>query len=166
MNVFGKRLVAWFIDIMVCCFLFFSISFFLNSSFGVFSAWQYAFFFIPYFLRDITFGNSSIGKKILGLSIIDHTDWSAPKRIFLFKRALLSNTVGYCVLWKGLFVGNNGIINLFSWERQTIGTYVIERKVFLEIQQKAPKESCNRYIAMDQLYSDYLCSIYGTSKKD
>ena len=64
-----------------------------------------------------------------GIEIFD-CNWKKPKGYILIKRAFLMLTVGYVICYKSFFVDKDNF-RIFDYERETLGTYVIDKKVFM-----------------------------------
>ena len=110
------------------------------------------------FARDFIFRNASIGKKLLGLIIYDN-NWNAPSFLLLFKRSFLISTVGYVLLLKAKFV-EGSVINFFHYEREKIGTSVIDKKIYNDLKSQAESKEGDFNKNMTDLYNAYLRSLY------
>ncbi len=110
------------------------------------------------FVKDIVFRNASIGKKIMGIAIFNR-EWKAPGILVMIKRNLLMYTIGYALWWKAVFVDGNKM-TVIDWERNTLGTTVIDIKVFKKL--KAELEATGGYSdkKMTDLYNAYLRDLY------
>ena len=118
----------------------------------------YLILFLPLFCKDLLFKNASLGKKIMGIEIFD-CNWKKPKGFILIKRAFLMLTIGYVICYKSFFIEKNNI-RIFDYERESLGTYVIDKKVFAKLSEKAKEKADHFEINMNQLYQDYLRSNY------
>ena len=116
------------------------------------------FLFIPFFCRDIVFGNASPGKRILGISIYS-TNWEKPSLKTLILRSFCTATVVYVLLIKSKLVGGN-VMAAIDWERDKIGTYVIDAKVYGELQKEAKEMNGQFPENMTELYNTYLRDLY------
>ena len=114
--------------------------------------------FIPLLFRDILFRNASIGKKIMRIAIFDNS-WQPPKPLLLFKRSFLTGTVVYVMLYKYKFV-DGCVLPAIDWERDNIGTRVIDLEVYKEIDAEAKRLKGDYAENMTRLYAEYLKGIY------
>lgn len=111
----------------------------------------------PIFFKDLVFKNASIGKKIMGIAIYDDK-WNKPNAKQIIKRSLLMMTYGFVLFWKTIFVGESKI-TLFDWERETLKTRVIDKKILKEFEQMKAKD---KTVDIDQMYNQYLMSLYSS----
>lgn len=159
MKIFEKRILAVLID----GFIFGAIYTFLKDvvipeSFFRLGLPSYLILFLPFFCRDILFRNASLGKKIMGIEVFD-SEWKKPKPLLLLKRAFLMLTVGYVTCWKSVFVEKNDML-IFDYERENIGTYVIDKKVLSELSEEAKRKAGSFEMNMNELYQAYLRKYY------
>ena len=113
---------------------------------------------IPFLFKDLIFRNASIGKKIMGIVIYDN-DWKSPSIKKMLKRSALMYTIGYVLLFKHKFVDGQ-IIHIFDWERNVLGTRVIDKKVFKELEFIAKNQDQDFSQSMTELYNKYLRDLY------
>lgn len=113
---------------------------------------------VPFVCRDFVFRNASIGKKLFGIAIYDK-NWKKPTFILLLKRSFLTATVGYVLAWKYRFIDGNTLL-LIDWERETLGTMVIDKKVYNELSFTAEQNSGDFAKNMTELYNEYLRRLY------
>ena len=157
MKILKKRAIAliidsfWFAPYMV---LVLELLKFLNVPLG---SWV-VLLFLPLFARDIVFRNASIGKKIMGIRIYDN-DWKAPGFFVLLKRSFFVITVGYVLLWKAKFVDGE-VINFFDFEREKLGTRVVDKKVYANLKEEAEQLEGDFKKNMTELYNAYLRNTY------
>ena len=130
----------------------------------LFNGWynleNFDFLIIVIFLssRDLIFRNASIGKKILGIAVYDN-DWQPPRFHVLLKRSFLTGTVGFILWWKLKFIDGD-IITLFDIERDKLGTRVIDRKIYKELEITAKNMEGDFAQNMNELYNAYLRDLY------
>ncbi len=117
-----------------------------------------ALIFIPFFFRDILFRNASLGKKIMRIAVFDNS-WQLPKLLHLIKRSFLTCTVVFIMLFKYKFVDGNSIYAI-DWERDNIGTRVIDLDVYQELDTEAKQLKGDYAENMTKLYNAYLRDIY------
>ena len=60
---------------------------------------------------------------------------------------------------KSKFV-DGGVISLFDWERDTLGTRVIDKRVYKELESIAKNRNGDFAKNMTELYNEYLRSLY------
>ena len=113
---------------------------------------------IPFFCRDFTFRNASIGKKILGIAVYDEK-WQYPSLKKIFVRSIVISTVGYVIFFKFKFIDGN-IIQFLDWERDKLGARVIDKKVFRRLSQEAENQGGDFRKNMTELYHEYLRNLY------
>lgn len=157
MNILKKRAIAILIDsfLLGLAFVFYQkIINLLGLNLGNLDL----LLFIPFFLKDIVFRNASVGKKVVGIAIYND-NWQSPSIIVLFKRAIIMSTIGYFIFWKSKFV-NGDIISFFDFERDTLKTRVIDKKVLKKIRAEAEAEAGDKSVNMTRLYNEYLKDIY------
>ena len=114
--------------------------------------------FVPIFLKDLVFRNASIGKKLLGIVIYDN-NWQPPKVKILVKRTVLMLTAGYLLFFKIKFIDGD-MTELFNWEKNYIGTRVIDKKIFKELSEQAKNQTGDFAKNLDTLYNAYLIDLY------
>ena len=165
MKIFKKRFFASLIDsfvhvsFMVACQTLLEKCIFEKYFFEIWSHYfEFYVLLIPFFFKDLSFKNASLGKKIVGIVIVDEK-WQAPQRKIIVKRAIMMSTVGFCLAWKCKFIDGTPI-DLFDWEREKLKTQVIDRKVFKRIKEEANRENGDTVAAMTKLYDDYLRTLY------
>ena len=157
MKIFKKRSIAFLIDGFVFGAILVFCQELFNKYWGYLRNWDLLLIFL-FFLRDFVFRNASLGKKILGLAVYDN-NWQSPKLSVLVKRSFLTATVGYALTWKAKFV-NGDFISIFDWEREKLGTRVIDKKVYRELESIAKNQNGEFAKNMTELYNQYLRGLY------
>ena len=109
-------------------------------------------------LRDVIFANASFGKKCVGISVYD-LNWKKPKIAVLIKRSFSTATLGMAILFKSRF-SEEGTISFIDWERDKLGTMVIDDKVFEELRLIAEAQKGDFAANMTALYNKYLREMY------
>ena len=84
MKIFGKRIVAFVIDLLILGCL---IAILKQFVFIKKNSLVYATLFLPLFFRDFTFKGASFGKKIMGIRIYNK-EWKTPKFSSLLMKSL------------------------------------------------------------------------------
>ena len=157
MKVLKKRVVAVLID----SFILISVLVLLQELLSIYKInignWDFLIVFL-FFIRDFVFRNASIGKKILGLRIY-YNNWKVPNFRLLLKRSIIVSTVGYVLLWKAKFV-DGCVINFFDYERDKLGTRVIDKKIYNELKAEAESKEGDFSKNMTELYNSYLRNTY------
>lgn len=113
---------------------------------------------IPFFCRDFTFRNASIGKKILGIAVYDEK-WKYPSLKKIFVRSIVISTAGYVIFFKFKFIDGN-LIQFLDWERDKLGTRVVDKKVFKILSQESESYGGDFSKNMTELYHEYLRNLY------
>lgn len=113
---------------------------------------------IPFFCRDFTFRNASIGKKILGIAVYDEK-WKYPSLKKIFVRSIVISTAGYVIFFKFKFIDGN-LIQFLEWERDKLGTRVVDKKVFKRLSQESESHGGDFSKNMTELYHEYLRNLY------
>ena len=157
MKILKKRAFAVCVDSfligMLCESLRTSVPFF-----NVFEDFWFLLVVTLYLFKDSLFRNASLGKMIMGIRIYDN-NWKRPKLLVLLKRNALMQTIGYAKWWKARFIDGN-IIDLFDWERDKLGTRVIDKKVFKQLSEEAKQLDGDYVKNMTNLYNSYLMNLY------
>ena len=157
MKILKKRAIACLIDAFIYGFiveLFRLIVFKMPTDPG----WWVPLLILPFICRDVLFKNASIGKKIMGIAIYDNY-WKSPKITLLIKRSLLVSTVGYVILLRSYGMHGDKI-SVIDWERDTLGTRVIDKKIFKKLSEEARTQEGDYAKNMTELYNAYLRGIY------
>ena len=159
MKIFEKRVAAILIDGFVFGAIYTLFKeFVIPKQFLELGLVFYLILFLTLFCKDLLFRNASLGKKIMGIEIFD-CNWKKPKGYILIKRAFLMLTVGYVICYKSFFVDKDNF-RIFDYERETLGTYVIDKKVFAKLSEEAKEKADHFETNMNKLYQDYLRSNY------
>ena len=112
------------------------------------------------FCGDLIFGNASIGKKLLGIRIYDCKTWEKPQAAHLIKRnVLITSPLGQSHFIKSK-ISDEGVINFLDWERDVLGTLVIDEKIYAKIRAEADEKGGDFCKNMSELYWRYLRSVY------
>ena len=160
MKIFGKRIVAFVIDLLILGCLIAVLKQFVEIRKNTL---EYAALFLPLFLRDFTFKGASFGKKIMGIRVYNK-DWKRPSYWLVLKRTLIMVWVGFeAIFEKGDIVGE-GIIDTLGAEYKKIGTRVVDEKVFAVLSEQARALDGDWAFNIDRLYDSYIKEIY--SEKD
>ena len=163
MKILKKRIIAHAIDVFMLSFGIAGIQFFLAPDlFSNGRAPLLILFMLPLGFRDFVFRNASIGKKIVGICVFDK-DFNVPSFKTLFIRGFYGTTVEYLMFSKAMHLDGE-YISLFDWERDKIGTFVIDKKVFAELSEIAKKQEGNYSKNMRDLYNEYIRHTYLKSK--
>ena len=157
MKVLKKRAIAAIIDVFILGLIIGFLQF-LNPNLFDGRGYLLILFIIPLFLRDIFFKNASLGKVLCRIAIYD-SDWKAPSLLLLIKRSFLTATIGYGIFMKSKFI-DGGVVSLFDWERDTLGTRVIDKRIYKEIEIIAKNRNGDFAKNMTELYNEYLRSLY------
>ncbi len=156
MKILKKRAFAILIDSFILGFMLAGFQDLFNR-WGVEDLMEFVLITL-FFFKDFLFINASIGKIIMGIRIYDNS-WKRPKLLVLLKRNAFMITIGYIMWWKARFIDGN-IINLFDWERDKLGTRVIDKKVFKQLSEEAKQLDGDYAKNMTNLYNSYLMNLY------
>ena len=161
MKIFEKRVIAILIDGFVFGAIYTLFKeMIIPKQFFDLGLILYLILFFPLFCKDFLFKNASLGKKIMGIEIFD-CNWKKPKGYILIKRTFLMLTVGYVKCCKSFFIDKDNFrIRIFDYERETLGTYVIDKKLFSKLSAEAKEQSGIFETNMTNLYLAYLRSNY------
>lgn len=161
MDILRKRAIAAAIDslmygsvVATLSILFSDIWMFLLDT----SSLIVALFFLPLFMRDMLFGNASMGKKIMGIEIYD-LDWQKPALKKLVVRSFFTNTIGISYFWKAKFNDGN-MLSVIDFEREKCQTRVVDKKVLKKLQEEAKSLKGDFNKNLSQLYDEYLRNCY------
>lgn len=157
-----RRIAAVFIDYTIVFLIFyifrlccsfnnvFKISFVIYSvpisipSFGTIIV------LIPIIFKDFLFKNASVGKKIMGLIIVDD-NWRTPNFKAMIKRGIIMPTFGYIKL---LSVGVKSM-DFENWELDTLKTRVIRKSLYINMKERCKIKNGDFKYNMDDLYKTY-----------
>ena len=160
MNLFKKRICAYTIDVLICAFILatiflafgdipewfwgFKIRFGEDPS-AVLSLPSVGFFLVLAFLTciDLPFRNASIGKKLLGLKIVD-TSGNPPKIFNLVIRCAIMHIWGMVQYSANRFPSSKykeWQIDFVDWEERKLHTRVVEARKAIEKRSKTDDAS-------------------------
>lgn len=160
MDIMKKRAFALLIDGVLLGVYYETIRHVLPGWYFKLGSIGYAILLSVFFLKDIVFKNASIGKKIMGIQIFDER-WENPSFFRLIKRSFMISTVGFAKMWKTKFMSGE-ILTIFDYEREKLGTSVIDNKVYFELKSQAEIMRGDFSKNMTDLYNEYLRSKYST----
>ena len=156
MKIFGKRIVAFFIDLLILGCLIAILKQFVDIRKN---SLEYAALFLPLFLRDFTFKGASFGKKAMGIRVYSKT-WERPSYWLVLKRTVIMVWIGFMAVFeKGDIVGE-GIIDTLDAEYEKIGTRVVDDKVFKKLSKQAREIGGDPVENMTILYNEYILNLY------
>ena len=155
MNIITKRSIALFIDGFIYAAIYhFTLFKIIDRIPDILLYLAFA----PILFRDIVFRNASIGKMMMGISIYDK-NWKKPSIWKLIKRSCLVITIGFIKHNIEMSTYGNKLA-IIDWERDGIGTYVIDNSVYFEIKEKAEAMTGDFATNMSDLYNKYLREQY------
>ena len=157
MKILKKRAIAMSIDSFILGMILASLSYVLRD-FSFENSLSFLLVFVSFFCRDFLFRNASLGKKIMRIVIYDN-DWKPPIFLLLFVRSFLVWTIGY-PLSKKSRIHDNSMIHIFDWERDKLGTRVIDKEVYRRLSEEAKEMKGDFAKNMTELYNAYLREIY------
>ena len=155
MKIFKKRCLAFFIDsfsygmlkVIFCEYVLTHIAYFPMILLE-----------IPFLFVDFLFRNASFGKKIMGIAIYT-TSWEIPNPKLILKRALYMYVLPCIIVLRTLF-GECSLFVLFECEKNVVGTFTIDKKVYKELKEKAKQMDGVFEKNMTELYMMYLRDFY------
>ena len=155
MKILRKRSIAYLIDVII-----FAVIYHFTLYRIIDKIPEFLIFLVicPLFFRDIVFRNASIGKMMMGISIYDK-NWKKPSIWKLIKRSCLVITIGFIKHNIEMSTYGNKLA-IIDWERDRIGTYVIDNSVYFEIKEKAEAMTGDFATNMSDLYNKYLREQY------
>ena len=160
MKILKKRLFASFIDHLIIAIIMALIQYFFPWFFdNMLGAFPILMIYSPIVLRDLIFGNASIGKKMLGIRVYDIRTWKKPSVGLSILRAAASITVVQVIMYRSMRVTGD-FIDVFDWERDHLHTMVIDKNVYLRLRNEAEKMKGDFAKNMTDLYNSYLSGIY------
>lgn len=158
-RLFHKRIIAYFLDIWIFFVFFELIRNYIEVFITITDSWGYFIVVaVPLCIRDLVFRNSSIGKKIMGLIVVN-ANWTTPDVLTVIKRTTVTASLGYMLLFRLRALNEDWETALFAeleWEYTRLKTRVVEKEVYKKLQEEA---SINKKIdvdAMNRLYDQYL----------
>lgn len=160
MKMYEKRVVAYLIDIFLFA-ISYEVARQLLSKLVEEPTRIATFLVIPFVFRDMVFRNASLGKKILGIVVLD-LKWQKPPIRLMLKRAVLENTMGILHCYKSFFLGEKGItlISYIDWEMSNTKAFVIDKKMKMEIEKEIPASMEKREEKMSALYMKHMREAY------
>ena len=158
MKVFKKLVMSFFIDSFIVGSILVAVNKMLDFCGWNFGNWDILLLLGMLSIKDLAFRNGSIGKKIMGIAIYDG-NWRAPKIKTMLKHSLIMPFAGFVLASKAKFIDGN-LIRVFDFERDRIGTMVIDKKLFKEFHEQAKLQDGDYADNMTRLYNEYLRSIY------
>ena len=158
MKILTKRAIALLIDAFVYGLIYVLCQKLLQNWHENLSSLVYFILFVPFFFKDVIFKNASLGKKIMKIYIFND-EWQPPKAFVLVKRAFLMQTVGYVLFWRLKHFDDN-MISFFDWERDSLKTRVIEKKVYIMLQKEIGIGAKDYSSKMTNRYNGYLRNLY------
>ena len=156
-KLFRKRVIAYLIDVFVFAFIY---ELFRDDIVGLISittAWGYFFVIIPFIFRDLSFRNGSIGKKIMGLVVVDDK-WDVPSVSTVIKRSAITS-LGHVLLYRFRLLNESWEMACFAeleWEHSRLKAHVVEKRIFKELKAKASLDGTIDIVKMEQLYDQHL----------
>ena len=110
--------------------------------------------------KDFVFKNASLGKKIMGLIILDG-NWNVPDRKLMRKRGYRMMVEGfskYAVYHVFRLDMLDADLGFEKWEFEKCGTRVVDKKVFAKLKSDCEKMSGDFKRNMDDMYHNYRMS--------
>ena len=153
MKILAKRAVATLIDGFIYGFVHFLTFYNLNLPEALVFVEL-----VPFFFKDIVFRNASIGKMMMGISIYN-IDWKKPKFWTLVLRSFAVSSIGFVKHMVEMKTYGNKMA-VIDWERDKIGTFVIDNKKYMEIFERVKEKNGDFASNMTELYNQYLRGIY------
>lgn len=103
------------------------------------------------FFKDLLFGNASLGKRIMGIIILDDK-WQVPTKVKILKRGTMKTFMSLFVYSKMSVSGGN----FEGWELSRMGMRVVLKSTFEELKQEALDMNGSFEDNMDILYYKLL----------
>ncbi len=163
-KLFRKRGLAYLIDIFVFAFIYELFREVVEGFVSITTEWGYFIVIMPFVLRDLTFRNGSIGKKIVGLVVVDDK-WNVPDVWTVIKRSAITS-LGHVLLYGFKLRNESWKMACFAeleWEYNSLKAHVVEKKVFNALKPKASVDGTLDIVQMKQLYDQYLGKTQGQS---
>ena len=157
-RLFYKRVSAYLIDGILFAFCYELLRKYIDIFINFTGSWGYFVVFIPLIIRDVWFVNGSLGKKILGLVVVDD-NWLAPRLSTILKRSAFTGTLGFALLAKLKSKSNDKkqvFLSEMEWECQRLKARVVEKKVYNELKAHALNGDNIDVNVMNQLYYQHL----------
>lgn len=160
-KLFYKRVFAYLIDGILFAFCYELLRNYIDIFIKFTGSWGYFLVFIPLIIRDVWFMNASLGKKILGLVVVDD-NWLVPRLSTIVKRSAFTATLGFALLAK-LKTKNYDkrqiLLSEMEWECQHLKARVVEKKVYRELKAQALNGENIDVDVMNQLYYQHLGAV-------
>lgn len=156
MRIFGKRIVAFIIDLLILGVLIAILKQFVEIRKNTI---QYAALFLPLFFRDFTFKGASFGKKIMGIRVYNN-EWKTPSYRLVLKRTFKMIAVWFVAFSETGGIVGEGIIETLDDEYKRIGTRVVENEVFEKLSAEAKTLDGDFVENMNTLYDCYIKDAY------
>ena len=154
-KLFYKRIFAYLIDGFVFAFCYEMLRDYIVIFIKTTHSWGYFLVFLPLIIRDVWFMNASLGKKILGLVVVDD-NWLAPHFSTILKRSAFTGTLGFALLAKLKCKNHEIILSEMEWECRYLKARVVEKKVYNKLKTQALVGGNIDADVMNQLYYQYL----------
>ena len=158
MKIFKKLVISFLIDSLIIGTILVAVNKMLDFCGWNFGNWDILLLLGMLLVKDLVFRNASIGKKIMGIAIYDE-NWQVPKIKTMLKHSLIMPFAGFALASKAKFIDGN-LIQVFDFERDRIGTQVIDKKIYRKLQEEAKTMSGDCADNMTRLYNAYLRDIY------
>lgn len=157
-KLFYKRIFAYLIDGLLFAFCYEMLRDYIAIFIKITDSWGYFLVFLPLIIRDFWFRNASLGKKILGLVVVDD-NWLTPRFSTIVKRSAFTATLGFALLTKLKSENHDKKQIVFSemeWECRHLRARVVEKKAYNKLKAQASIQGNIDADIMDQLYYQYL----------
>ena len=162
MKIFGKRIAAFIIDLLILGCLIAILKQFVEIRKN---SLEYAALFLPLFLRDLTFKGASFGKKIMGIRVYNN-EWKTPSYRLVLKRTFRMTYLGFNAWFNNGAIVGEGIIEMLDLEHQKIGTRVVENEVYKKLLAEAKSLDGDFVENMNSLYDAYIKDVYSEKEKE
>lgn len=110
--------------------------------------------FAPYLLRDIVWGNASVGKKFFGLCVLDD-EWKKPSAKKVVMRTVVMTIFGSVLMCKSYF-STGGILNILDFEREHLSATVVHKRTFEKLKGQLSENNPNFASEMAKRYSEAI----------
>lgn len=149
---------AYLIDGFVFAFFYEAFREYLAWFIEITDSWGCFLVFSPFMIRDFWFRNASIGKKVLGLVVVDE-NWLTPRISQVIKRSILTSIFGVVLLAKLLLRNKEkkfAFLAEAEWEYTHLKVRVVEKEVYNRLKSQASINGIVNVDIMNQLYEEYL----------
>lgn len=157
-RLFTKRLFALLMDVFAFAYFYETFRIYIATFISFTNSWGYFIVILPLIMRDLFFRNASLGKKLMGLVIVDEK-WSNPSVFTVIKRTTVITSFGHLLLYRLRTLHTNMETTLIAeqkWELEHLKARVVEKKICLAIKEKATVNGYADIGVMHQLYEQYL----------